>query len=105
TAIHHGSLSITTARGSHFHCGDGSGVPLKVRFLTERAAPRLVLDPELAFGELYMDGDLLIEQGSIADLIALLFDQPEAAAPYWAKPPAAVRRLVRHVRAFHPRPR
>jgi cyclopropane-fatty-acyl-phospholipid synthase len=105
TAIHHGSLSIVTARGSHFHCGDGSGVPLKVRFLTKRAARRLVLDPELAFGELYMDGELLIEQGSIADLIALLFDQPEAAAPYWAKLPAAVRRLVRRVRQFNPRRR
>jgi cyclopropane-fatty-acyl-phospholipid synthase len=61
TAIHRGSLSIVTARSSHFHCGDGSGVPLKVCFLTERAARRLVLDPELAFGELYMDGELLIE--------------------------------------------
>ena len=36
-----------------------------------------MLDPELAFGELYMDGELLIEQGSIADLFALLFDQPD----------------------------
>jgi cyclopropane-fatty-acyl-phospholipid synthase len=105
TAIRRGSVNVVTADGSHFHCGDGSGVPIKVRFATERAARRLLLDPELAFGELYMDGELVIEQGSIADLIALLFDQAGAISPYWAKLPAVARRAARRLRQFNPRRR
>jgi cyclopropane-fatty-acyl-phospholipid synthase len=105
TAIRRGSVNVVTADGSHFHCGDGSGVPIKVRFVTGGAARRLLLDPELAFGELYMNGELLIEQGSIADLIALVFDQPGAATPYWAKLPAVARRLGRRLRQFNPRRR
>ena len=104
-AIRHGSVSIVMADGSHFQCGDGSGVPIKIRFLTEGAVRRLLLDPELAFGELYMDGELVIEQGSVADLMALLIDQPAAATPYWAKLPGAAWRLVRRVRQFNPRRR
>jgi hypothetical protein len=33
---------------------------------------RLLLHPDLAFGESYMDGDLQIELGDINDLMALL---------------------------------
>ena len=105
TAIRHGSLSIVTADGSHFHCGDGSGDPIKLRFLTKGAVRRLLLDPELAFGELYMDGELVIEQGSVADLMALLIDQPPAATPFWAKLPGAARWLTRHLRQFNLRRR
>jgi cyclopropane-fatty-acyl-phospholipid synthase len=104
-AIQRGSVNVVTAAGSHFQCGDGSGEPISVRFVTEGAVRRLLRNPDLAFGELYMDGELLIEQGSITDLIALLFDQPAASLPAWARLPAAVRRIARRVRQFNPRSR
>ena len=36
------------------------------------AVGRLILSPDLAFGESYMDGDLQTESGKIDDLLALL---------------------------------
>jgi cyclopropane-fatty-acyl-phospholipid synthase len=104
-AVRRGALRVVTASGSHFDCGDGSGQLVQVRFTTNRAIRRLLLDPELAFGELYMDGELLLERGSIAGLIALLFDQPDRGAPHWARLPAVVRRLARRLRQFNPRGR
>ena len=51
-----GSVEIETAGGHKLTLGDGSGPKLGVRF-NDAAAPFLfMLDPELNFGELYMDG-------------------------------------------------
>lgn len=105
TGIRRGAITFTTASGTVFRCGDGTGQPIRVRFVTHAAVRRLLLDPELAFGELYMDGDLVLEQGSIADLLAVLFDQVGNGTPRWAKPQASLRRLIRRLRQFNPRVR
>ncbi|WP_315719859.1 MULTISPECIES: cyclopropane-fatty-acyl-phospholipid synthase family protein [unclassified Bradyrhizobium] len=79
-----GSISFTTADGATFRCGDGTGTPVAARFLTRAAERRILTNPELALGEIYMDGSLVIQQGSIADLLAVVMDQPEMV-PRWAK--------------------
>jgi cyclopropane-fatty-acyl-phospholipid synthase len=40
-----------------------------IRFATRAAERRVVLDPELRFGEAYMDGEVILTQGSIADFL------------------------------------
>jgi len=96
--IRRGSISFTTARGSTFTCGDGTGTPVSVRFRTRTAETRILLHPELALGEAFMDGDFVVEQGSMADVLAILMDQPEvlprgpATWEWW------VRYFVRHLR-------
>ena len=40
-----------------------------------------MLDPELRLGEAYMNGTLLIEQGTIVDLLRLVLDPVSAGAP------------------------
>jgi cyclopropane-fatty-acyl-phospholipid synthase len=50
------------------------------------------MDPELKLGEAYMDGTLVVEQGSIADVLAILLRQPPIPAPNWTLP-----RLVRYL--------
>ncbi len=40
--------------------------------MTERTQLRILLDPELALGEAYMDGTFVVEYGSIADALAIL---------------------------------
>ena len=75
--IRRGSMTFTTASGVKFACGDGTGEPVSVRFLTTDGERRILLNPELALGELYMDGTFVVEQGSIADALAILLDQPE----------------------------
>src|ERR1700728_1680741 len=91
--IRRGSMTFTTADGTTFSCGDGSGVPVAVRFLTRNAEWRLLMNPELALGEIYMDGDFVVEQGTIADVLAIVTDQP-AALPGWAKTQWWLRYLI-----------
>ncbi|MGJ4996700.1 class I SAM-dependent methyltransferase [Bradyrhizobium sp. HKCCYLS3077] len=99
-----GSISFTTADGVTFACGDGTGVPVAARFLTRDAERRLLVNPELALGETYMDGTFVIERGSITDLLSIVMSQP-AVMPEWAKPQWWLRYLVRHLRQLNIRAR
>jgi cyclopropane-fatty-acyl-phospholipid synthase len=102
--IRRGAMTFITARGDKFTCGDGTGEPVCVRFLTTDAERRVLLNPELGLGEVYMEGSFVVEEGSIADALAILMDQPEIL-PRWAKLQWWLRYLVRHVRQFNPRSR
>src|SRR6266699_3891936 len=102
--IRRGSMTFTTASGAKFTCGDETGEPVSARFLTTDGERRVLLNPELALGELYMEGTFVVEQGSIADALAILLDQPEIL-PRWAKLQWWLRYLVRHARQFNPRGR
>jgi cyclopropane-fatty-acyl-phospholipid synthase len=102
--IRRGAMTFTTASGAKFYCGDGTGEPVCVRFLTADAERRVLLNPELALGEVYMDGTFVVEKGSIADALAILMDQPEIL-PRWAKLQWWLRYLARHAKQFNPRRR
>jgi cyclopropane-fatty-acyl-phospholipid synthase len=102
--IRRGAMTFTTASGAKFDCGDGTGEPVSVRFLTTDAERRVLLDPELVLGEVYMEGTFVVEQGTIADVLAILLDQPEML-PRWAKLQWWLRYLVRHAQQFNPRSR
>ena len=56
--VRRGTLRFTTARGSVFTVGDGTGPPVAIRFMTKAAERGVLLDPELKLGEAYMDGTL-----------------------------------------------
>jgi cyclopropane-fatty-acyl-phospholipid synthase len=102
--IRRGAMKFTTASGAKFSCGDGTGEPVCVRFLTAEAERRVLLNPELALGEVYMEGTFVVENGSIADALAILMDQPEIL-PRWAKLQWWLRYLARHAKQFNPRGR
>src|SRR5471030_3280074 len=70
--IRRGAMTFTTASGAKFSCGDGTGEPVSVRFLTTDAERRVLLNPELGLGEVYMEGNFIVEQGSIADALEIL---------------------------------
>src|SRR3954464_1693819 len=99
--IRRGAMTFTTASGTTFSCGDGTGKPVAVRFLTPAAERRLLLDPEFALGEIYMDGTFVVEDGSIADVVAIALDQPDFL-PRWAKLQWWLRYLIRHAQQFNP---
>jgi cyclopropane-fatty-acyl-phospholipid synthase len=99
------SLDVTTAAGNVYTFGDGSGAPVSVRLANATAQRAVLLDPELRLGEAYMDGSLVVERGSIADLLEILFRQERIAAPTWALPPRAIRHSFRRVQQFNPRSR
>ena len=103
--IRQGSIDVTTAAGNVYTFGDGSGAPVSVRLTNATAQRAVLLDPELRLGEAYMDGSLVVERGSIADLLEILFRQERIAAPTWALPPRAIRHSFRRVQQFNPRSR
>src|SRR5712672_2309198 len=98
--IRRGSMTFTTASGAKFTCGDGTGEPVSARFLTTDGERRVLLNPELALGELYMEGTFVVEQGSIADALAILLDQPEIL-PRWAKLQWLIRYILRRLAQFN----
>ena len=103
--IRQGSFTVITASGKRYTFGDGSGPPVAVRFTDAAAQRSVLLDPELRLGEAYMDGTFVVEQGSIADALAILLRQEHIAAPKWALPTRLMRYLLRRVQQFNPRSR
>ena len=64
-----------------------------------------MLDPELRLGEAYMDGSFVVEQGSIADELAVVLGQDRTGIPKWAKPQWYLRYFYRRLQQFNPRRR
>jgi cyclopropane-fatty-acyl-phospholipid synthase len=71
--IKKGSLTVNGSGGQQ-HYGGGGGRSVTIRFTDEAAERDMVNDPQLKLGELYMDGKLLVEQGDIYELLALIKD-------------------------------
>jgi cyclopropane-fatty-acyl-phospholipid synthase len=103
--IRRGSLKVTSATGNTYKFGDGSGPPVAVRFTTTATQRAVLFDPELKLGEAYMDGTLVVENGSIADVLAILFQQDPSAGPDWSWPPRVARYLFRRLQQFNRRSR
>lgn len=80
--VQHGTLEVEAASGSRFTVGDGTGTPLAIRFADRGAARQLVLNPALAFGELFMDGRLVVTQGSIYDVLSLAASNLKLREPH-----------------------
>ncbi|MGZ9187165.1 MAG: class I SAM-dependent methyltransferase [Candidatus Binatia bacterium] len=96
--IHTGTVTVKFISGG-FQVGDGPGNPICIRLHDRRAAVQLMTDPSSALGDLYMDGRLTVEQGSIYDLLALAWlnlgkaEPPPGPAKAWA----AVRHATRYL--------
>jgi cyclopropane-fatty-acyl-phospholipid synthase len=104
--IRAGNLRVTTASGTVFIFGDGTGSPIAIRFLTREAERGVLIDPELRFGEAYMDGTIVVEEGSIADVLGIVLGQcTEGRPPRWARPQWLYRYLRRRLSQFNRRQR
>lgn len=69
--VKQGSVDVETHSGKTFTVGDGTGPRLGIRFVGAGSERRLLFDPELALGELYMDGKLVVTHGRLYDLLEL----------------------------------
>ena len=93
-----GNLKVTTAGRSTFTCGDGTGTPVAIRFATRAAERSVLIDPELRFGELYVDGDIVVERGSIADFLDLAVKNlSRARTSVWNDVLRTLRSLARRI--------
>src|SRR5665213_1382717 len=104
TFIRRGTFRVTTSRGTVFTFGDGTGQPVSVRFATRAAEWGILLDPELKFGESYMDGSFVVEEGTITDVLAICLGQ-NTDVPHWARLQTWLRFLYRRLKQFNPRKR
>ena len=102
--IQRGTLRVTTAGGRTFTFGDGTGKPVTIRITSRAAQLALLRDPELKFGELYMDGSLVVDEGTITDALQIVTGQP-TDAPHWSRAQWLARFVRRRLQQFNPRHR
>ncbi|KQV43468.1 MULTISPECIES: cyclopropane-fatty-acyl-phospholipid synthase family protein [unclassified Rhizobium] len=67
-----GNLKAILASGREVELGDGTGVRIVMRTIDEEAEKAILFDPALKFGEMYMDGRLVVEEGDIFDVIDMM---------------------------------
>ncbi|KKM85600.1 hypothetical protein LCGC14_1287350, partial [marine sediment metagenome] len=101
--IKQGRLVVAYPDGQSIAYGDGSTSAVTMR-LHARSLPRkLLINPNLALGEAYMDGTLTVDQDDIYGLIELLVVnltlQPDLWHHRWL---AHLRRLCRRLAQFNP---
>ena len=99
--VRKGRLEVETADGVVGTYGDGAGPPLGMKVLDSAAERRLMVNPALALGELYMDGRVVVTKGGLYEFLELgarnlaeFEDQP------WAK---ALNKARMAVRGLHQR--
>jgi len=69
--VRKGRLEVVCADGVAETFGDGEGPLLGVKVVDRRAEWRLMVNPALALGELYMDGRLLVTRGDLYSVLEL----------------------------------
>ena len=67
-----GHLSVSVCSGPEMTFGNGEGPKVSVRIEDQTTVLRLMLDPELALGECYMDGTLSIAGDDVQGLLAII---------------------------------
>jgi cyclopropane-fatty-acyl-phospholipid synthase len=67
--VRDGSLCVINAAGRRRLIGDGSPPAATLRLTSKTAEYTLALNPALSVGEAYMDGRLVIEDGSLYDFL------------------------------------
>jgi cyclopropane-fatty-acyl-phospholipid synthase len=100
--IRKGTLTLVTpdGRSSDFGHGDPS---VTIRITDRATVRRLFLNPDLALGEAYMDGTLVVEGGSIYDLLDLCFANLGWGTGHWVERARALgRRLGRRLAQHNP---
>ncbi|MFL5260437.1 MAG: class I SAM-dependent methyltransferase [Hyphomicrobiales bacterium] len=101
--VKRGALIITDCEGRPHSYGDGSGEAVRFRIADRATAVKLALDPDFYLGEAYMDGGIVLERGSIYDLLALLLENIRGRHEWpWAmKLLERSRRAVRRIHQFN----
>ncbi len=104
--VKRGNLAVVHPDGHVRHFGDGKGEEVRFRITSTGWALKLLFDPDLKFGEAYMDGGIVMEKGSIYDLLLLLMDNVKNnGGPAGFTIPSFLRGLKRRLQQFNPRGR
>jgi cyclopropane-fatty-acyl-phospholipid synthase len=100
-----GSLTATLPGGGQVTYGTGEPHVI-IRLHDRRAVFALATNPDLKLGELYMDGRLTVENGDVADLLALLMRNLSLSRPTGLhRLSRMLRTATRKIAQFNPAPR
>ncbi len=101
--VRRGSLTVQTADGAAFSYGDGREPRVAIKLMDRRLERQIALNPNLAVGEAFTDGRLVMNEGRIYDLIALVLANTGASPmPRWALTADSLRFLTRRMAQFNP---
>ncbi len=78
-----GNLTWISPNGELNTYGDGSGELIRIRTTNNFSELKLLMNPSVHFGESYMDGSLVVEEGRIHDLMKLIFSNTESEIDHW----------------------
>ncbi|MEX0921274.1 MAG: cyclopropane-fatty-acyl-phospholipid synthase family protein [Rhodovibrionaceae bacterium] len=98
-----GELTVIDAKGKRATYGDGEGPPATIRITNRWTELRMLLNPTLHVGEAYMDGHLVLEQGSIYDFLDIASRNIRNVGNHPLR--RWIRRIavpLRHLRTFNP---
>ncbi|MCB1489585.1 MAG: class I SAM-dependent methyltransferase, partial [Bauldia sp.] len=94
-----GTLELVDAQGHTKTYGDGTGKPIRLRFTRKSAERNIMLNPGLKFGEEFMDGGFVFDQGSMYDFLELIFASLKDRFPTkWMEFGAKLRFATRRLR-------
>lgn len=83
--IQRGHITLIDAKGRrHEIQGRTEGMHVTVRLHDASRHWTLLFNPQLTLGEAYMDGTLTVEDGDIADLLAIIMQNIENLGQHWA---------------------
>ncbi len=92
-------IDVVFPDGTLQSVGKGDAPAIRMRIVDRPTELKLALNPELALGEAMMDGRVVVEKGSLYDLLDLLIAGLHKARPDgWSKTLAGLRTAVRR---FH----
>ena len=102
--VHQGDLKVIDSSGRTERFGDGTPPAMTIRIVDVATERALVLDPQLALPEAYMDGRLLIEEGGrIYEFLELILRNAEVShLPRWTRAFDALRYVTRRLQQFNP---
>ncbi|WP_372610890.1 class I SAM-dependent methyltransferase [Aquicoccus sp.] len=104
--IRDGDFSVTLPDGQSRHYGNGKGERVSVTLHDPALPRRLILNPEMAVGEGYMDGTLTIEGDDLYGFLTLAIRNVAShGQPWFRRPLETLRRAGRRLQQFNPVPR
>jgi len=98
-----GSLAVVMPDGRERHYGDGTGHPVMLRIHDPKLPGRILVSPDMALGEGYMDEGYTIDGDDLAGFLALAQQNAShPAAEFWRLPLGLVQKNLARLREIAP---
>jgi cyclopropane-fatty-acyl-phospholipid synthase len=102
-AVATGNLRVIDADGMPHQFGDGTGPLVAVRLASRSLEKRLAFYPQFALGESYMQGQFVVEEGTIYDFLEIMLGNTTTAPfPRWMCAIDSTRWLSRRLQQYNP---